>query len=247
MTTCELIIKPIVRMVEEEKKSLDEIAAEVCPKVKHGREKIIRVIKDFISEEYLFKHAIVLGYDVGKAQLAKKRIFKSHKKIDAREDGECCGSLSGGGSCNYTNVCGSEERPANSLYFSEDVHEAVQKLVDIFGINRVQEALNSIIHTKYSTENPSNKNNCPDAMGDGITASKNIDKPAIPFSEEAGQEQKILEYIRASPKINIFDLAKNAELNLKDVINILIPLVEQGKVIKTEQNNLFLIQDALPQ
>ncbi len=76
-------------MVEQEGKNLDEIAEEVCPKVEYGREKIIRVIKDFLGEEYLIQHAEVLKYDIEKAQLAKKRIRsaireqKTHQKIDA--------------------------------------------------------------------------------------------------------------------------------------------------------------------
>ena len=85
MTLCELITNPITRMVEEGK-NLDEIAEAVCPKIKNGREKIIRVIKDFLGEEYLIKHAEVLGYDVGKAQLARKRKHRAHEKIDAGAD-----------------------------------------------------------------------------------------------------------------------------------------------------------------
>lgn len=70
-------------MVEEENKDLDEIANAVCPKVEYGREKIIRIIKDFIGEEYLIQHAQSLKYDIQKAQLAKKRKHESHKKFYA--------------------------------------------------------------------------------------------------------------------------------------------------------------------
>jgi vacuolar-type H+-ATPase catalytic subunit A/Vma1 len=86
VTTCELIMKPIVRLVEEEHKDLDEIAASVCPKVEYGREKIIRIIKDFLGEEYLIQHADGLKYDVEMARLAKKRT--SHKKIPATTDSD---------------------------------------------------------------------------------------------------------------------------------------------------------------
>ena len=92
MTTCELILKPITRMVEDEKKSLDEIADSVCPKVEYGREKVIRIIKDFLGEEYLIQHAKALKYDVEMAELAKKKKSKSelhtdsHKKINATTD-----------------------------------------------------------------------------------------------------------------------------------------------------------------
>src|SRR5659263_10166 len=85
MTLCKLITNPITRMVDEGK-NLDEIAEAVCPTIQYGREKIIRVIKDFLGEEYLIKHAEILGYDVGKAQLAKKRTTRSHQNIDATTD-----------------------------------------------------------------------------------------------------------------------------------------------------------------
>jgi hypothetical protein len=83
MTTCKLILNPITRMVEQEGKNLDEIAEEVCPKIEYGREKIIRIIKDFLGEEYLIQHATTLKYDVQKAELARKRKPKSQEKIDA--------------------------------------------------------------------------------------------------------------------------------------------------------------------
>ncbi len=94
MTTCELILKPITRMVEDEKKSLDEIADSVCPKVEYGREKVIRIIKDFLGEEYLIQHAETLKYDVEMAKLAKKKKSKpeshpeSHEKISATTDND---------------------------------------------------------------------------------------------------------------------------------------------------------------
>jgi hypothetical protein len=73
-------------MVEEEGKNLDQIAEELCPSVEYGREKIIRIIKDFLGDEYLIQHAETLKYDVGKAQLAKKRKHQSHENIDATTD-----------------------------------------------------------------------------------------------------------------------------------------------------------------
>lgn len=85
MTLCEMITNPITRMVSEGK-NLDDIAEEICPKIEYGREKIIRVIKDFLGEEYLVEHATVLGYDVGKADLARKRKHRAHEKLDANTD-----------------------------------------------------------------------------------------------------------------------------------------------------------------
>jgi hypothetical protein len=174
MTTCELIIKPITRMVEEENKSLDEIANTVCPKVEYGREKIIRIIKDFLGEGYLIKHAAVLGYDVGKAQLAKKRKTGSHKKIDARTDSDSSVSQPIQGCCDNTIVCGSEVRPEKSSNsFSGDVHEAVRRLVEIFGINQVLEALASFMditeETNANTKYPLNLDAIDSKnQGDGV-------------------------------------------------------------------------------
>ena len=88
MTTCELIMKPITRMIEQEGKTLDEIAEAVCPKIEYGREKIIRVLKDFLGEDYLIQHAVTLKYDVDMAKLAKQRKHKSQEKIHAIEDSE---------------------------------------------------------------------------------------------------------------------------------------------------------------
>jgi hypothetical protein len=50
------------------------------------KEKIKRIIKDFLGEKYLIQHAETLKYDVGKAELARKRKAKSHEKIDATTD-----------------------------------------------------------------------------------------------------------------------------------------------------------------
>jgi hypothetical protein len=86
LTLCETITKPLIRKVEEEGKNLDEIADEICPNIEFGREKIIRIIKYFLGQEYLIQHAETLKYDVGKAQLAKKRKHQSHENIDATTD-----------------------------------------------------------------------------------------------------------------------------------------------------------------
>jgi hypothetical protein len=144
MTLCELITKPIKRLVEEDGKNLDEIAEEVCPSVEFGREKIIRVIKDFIGEEYLIQHADVLKYDIEKASLAKKRKNWSHKKIDARVDSESSDSLSKQSSCDDATLC-CGERQESPLNFGEDVFEAIRTLIEIFGLNQVQEAFKSIL------------------------------------------------------------------------------------------------------
>jgi hypothetical protein len=69
-------------------KDLDTIAGELCTDVKLTREKIIRVIKDFLGNDYLIEHASTLGYDIQRAKLAKKRKHKKHEKINAKIDSD---------------------------------------------------------------------------------------------------------------------------------------------------------------
>ncbi len=131
MTTCELIMKPITRMVEQEGKTLDEIADAVCPKIEYGREKIIRVIKDFLGEEYLIEHAQTLKYDVQKAELAKKRKPKSQEKIDA--DGSPKKEISN-----------QQRREKSDL-----LTRTLNKLVEKFSLEAVKKALDTLekMHT----------------------------------------------------------------------------------------------------
>lgn len=108
-------------MVEEEGKNLDEIAESICPKIEYGREKIIRIIKDFIGEEYLIQHAHTLKYDVDKANLAKKRKPKSQEKIDAE--------------CSTNNEeCQTGQKP-------DVLTKALKKLVNKFSLESVKSAL----------------------------------------------------------------------------------------------------------
>ena len=60
--------EPLIRRIETEKKTLDEIAAEVCgDSVKNPRHKIIRMIKLMLGNKYLLENAISLGYHTEKA------------------------------------------------------------------------------------------------------------------------------------------------------------------------------------
>lgn len=138
MTTCRLITKPIVRMAEKEGKNLDEIAESVCPTVKHGREKIIRIIKDFLGDEYLTKHADTLGYSVEMAQKAKKR---THQKNPA--------SASSGSEHEQT-------QPQSEESVCEDftVIGAVRLLIEQFGYDAVVEALGTV---RQEARTPSSK------------------------------------------------------------------------------------------
>lgn len=140
MTLCELITKPITRMVEQEGKSLDEIAEAVCPQVEYGREKIIRIIKDFLGDEYLIEHAETLGYDIEKAQLAKKRKQKSHKKIDAIANVDSGNKEACHQQCNKQepDKQGNKQEPAPD--FDELIKE-IKRLVDLFSLEDVKKAL----------------------------------------------------------------------------------------------------------
>jgi hypothetical protein len=68
MTYCNTLFEPLIEKIEIEMKTLDEIAGEVCgDTVKNPRQKIIRIIKVILGEEYLIEHAQTLGYNTVKA------------------------------------------------------------------------------------------------------------------------------------------------------------------------------------
>lgn len=128
MTTCPTFADAIKKRVEEGK-NLEDIAKELCGGVKFDREKIIRVIKDLIGEQYLIDHAKTLGYNAEMAQLAKKKKShkNSHKKIDATTDED--------------NVC----KPAKEKEPTPNITDALQDLIKEFGEEAVINALKSIL------------------------------------------------------------------------------------------------------
>ncbi len=117
-------------MVEEEGKSLDEISEVICPKTKYGKEKIIRIIKDFMGEKYLIQHAQTLEYDVEKANLARKRKGKSQEKIDATTDN---GSIK-------KEASNQQSEGQNSKHF-DILLRLLRKLVDRFSLTDVKKAV----------------------------------------------------------------------------------------------------------
>ncbi len=127
MTTCQLITKPITRMVEKEGKTLDEIAESICPTVKYGREKIIRIIRDFLGDDYLIKHAETLSYDVEKATLARKRKPRPHKKSLTEAPSRS----------KHEPSCPSEESVCEDF----TLIEAVRLLIEQFGYDAVLETV----------------------------------------------------------------------------------------------------------
>ena len=156
MTLCELITNPITRL-EKEGKDLDQIAKEVCPEVKYGREKIIRIIKDFLGEDYLIDHAKTLKYDVQKAQLAKRRIrgsIREQKKIDttSHSNSENKGACQKQCDKEPDKKCSEQEPKSDkpmvvSGLIQEPVHDfdelvkEVRRLVGLFSLEDVRKAL----------------------------------------------------------------------------------------------------------
>lgn len=124
MTTCTTFSKSIKRRVEEGK-TLDQIAGELCTDVKNGRAKVVRVIKDFLGENFLLQHAMSLGYDVEMAQKAKKRT--AHKKISA--------PASSGSKHKQPDT------EAESVCEDFTLIEAVRILIDQFGYDAVLETV----------------------------------------------------------------------------------------------------------
>lgn len=73
MTICEKM-KHIVEKKISEGKDIEEIGQELCSTVKYPKRKIIRIIKDFLGEEFLIQHARELGYDgVGQLKSTKEK------------------------------------------------------------------------------------------------------------------------------------------------------------------------------
>lgn len=124
MTTCALITKPITKMVDDGK-SLEDIANSVCPTIKYGKAKIIRIIKDFLGDDYLIQHAETLKYNIEKAQLAKKRKQKPLEKNDAKPDSD------------------SKVKPEDEF---DKLVESIQKLIKEYGISEFLEAVEAAQH-----------------------------------------------------------------------------------------------------
>jgi hypothetical protein len=113
-----------------------EISEAVCPKIEYGREKIIRVIKDFLGEEYLIQHAQTLKYDVDKANLAKKRKPKSQEKIEAEAN-------------SVSPVSSKQSGGQKSTTHFDLLIRLVKKLVERFSLQDVKKALDTVekVHT----------------------------------------------------------------------------------------------------
>jgi hypothetical protein len=130
VTTCTTFANSIKNRVEAGR-TLDDIAKELCTDVKFNREKVIRVIRDFLGEDYLIEHASTLEYNVQRAKLAKKRKHKKQEKIDAKGDNESKKS--------------SDENQHAEIYF-DDVVEKLMELIKLTSISTVKSAMERIEH-----------------------------------------------------------------------------------------------------
>ena len=150
MTICSTFANSIKKRIEEGK-TLDEISEELCTDVKFNRAKVIRIIKDFLGEMYLIRHAETLKYDVVKAQLARKK--KSHKKIDAPEHDESDGVR------RYHLV---EPLPPELL-------DAVRNLLQRFSLDDIGRAFTILVPESPNDETSINNGNQSTDLKDEIT------------------------------------------------------------------------------
>ena len=139
MTYCGTLAEPITKRVAEGK-THDEIAKHFCTSVKDPRQKLIRIIKELLGEEYLIEHAETLKYDVEKAKLGK--ITKSIRKIETATDSE-------------SSVCSSKlpkspiKTPETSKELSKhdnELDDVLLSLIEKFGFEAVFDKLEELKH-----------------------------------------------------------------------------------------------------
>ena len=136
MTYCNTLAEPLIKKVEVEKKTLDEIALEVCgDTVKNPRQKVIRLIKELLGKEYLTKHAESLDYDSKKAVRIKSATSDSGKicsKPDATESIDNSAKI---------DVSSKQNESQKTVKHFDLLVRLVRKLVDRFSLPDVKRAL----------------------------------------------------------------------------------------------------------
>jgi hypothetical protein len=138
MTYCNTLAEPLIKKVEIEKKSLDEIAKELCgDTVKRPRQNVIRIIKELLGVDYLVKHAETLGYDVKKAVRIKSATSdpvngKICSKPDAIESVENSAKI---------DVSSKDNETQNTVKHFDLLVRLVRKLVDRFSLTDVKRAV----------------------------------------------------------------------------------------------------------
>ncbi len=139
MTYCSTIAKPLLKKIKE-KKTLDEIGAELCGKsIKNPKQKAIRLIKELLGEEILIQHATTLKYDIEKAELSRKRKAAPQRKINAPEPIDYPDSTEE--KVSHTNISGADSEPESR---AGELTGELQKLVERFGFDAVHAALTEI-------------------------------------------------------------------------------------------------------
>ncbi len=138
MTYCNTLAEPLVKKIELEKKSLDEIALEICgDTVKRPRQKVIRIIKELLGVDYLLKHAETLGYDVKKAVRTKSATSDPvNEKICSKPD-----ATKSIDSSAKNDVSSKQNENQKTVKHFDLLLRLVQKLVDRFGLGDVKRAL----------------------------------------------------------------------------------------------------------
>ena len=138
MTYCNTLAEPLIKKVELEKKSLDEIAKEICgDTVKRPRQKVIRIIKELLGVDYLVKHAETLGYDVKKAVRVKSATpnplnEKICSKPDATESIDNSAKI---------DVSSKQNESQKTVKHFDLLVRLVRKLVDRFSLPDVKRAV----------------------------------------------------------------------------------------------------------
>jgi len=138
MTYCGTLAEPITRRVAEGM-NLDDIANEMCTSVKDPRQKLIRIIKELLGEDYLIENSEVLQYDVGKAKLGRipkhPKLRKIETAIPTEPKEKACKV---GKSPKKESLSCSSPEPDNTL------ENTIMKLVKEYGIEKVQNALDTL-------------------------------------------------------------------------------------------------------
>ena len=138
MTYCGTLADPITRRVKEGM-NLDDIANEMCTSVKDPRQKLIRIIKELLGEDYLIENSEVLQYDVGKAKLGKIPKASKLRKIETEGDIEPEKS-----SCKVSKSPKKESLSCSSPEPENTLENTIMKLVKEYGIEKVQNALDTL-------------------------------------------------------------------------------------------------------
>lgn len=130
MTYCSTLAKPLKKKVEAGE-SLEEIAKSLCGNTIKRRQKVIRIIRELLGEDYLIEHADTLGYDPKKATRTKSA---SREPVERKI---LSGTL---GSESPTKLV-PRMAPART---DEGVVSAVRSIVNRFGLPAVTEAITFI-------------------------------------------------------------------------------------------------------